>query len=92
MEPKSAPGPSGEGEISLGRPPGGHPEDHNEFLFGSGGFRERFGRPPGRQNKDVMLRSLFFRLREAPGSDVGAILVRCWLNFGAAFEAILGLT
>ena len=31
----------------------------------------------------------FFRLREAPGSDFGAILARCWLEFGTFFYAML---
>ena len=46
MEPKSASGAPWEGEISLGKSPGGPPELHHEFFFGSGGLRERFGSPP----------------------------------------------
>ena len=86
MEPKSASGAPWEGEISLGNSPGGPPEVHHEFFFGSGGLRERFGSPPGGQNKDFMLRSLFCPL---PGSDFGAILARIWLHFGGFFGTIL---
>ena len=89
MEPKSASGAPWEGEISLGNSPRAPPEVHHEFFFGPAGLRERFGSPPGRQNSDFMLRSLFFPPREAPGSDSGAILARCWLDFGAVFGAIL---
>jgi len=38
-----------------------------------------------------MLRSLFFGLREAPGSDFGAILARFWARCWKVFEAILRL-
>ena len=57
-----------------------------DCFFDPRGLRERFGRPPGRQNEDFIL---FFASGEAPGSDSGAILDRCWLEFGAVFEAIL---
>ena len=88
MGPKSAPGPSWEGEISLGTPPGAPPEITMNF-FGSGGLRERFGSPPGRSKKDFMLHSLFFRSRGAPGSDLGAILGRFGLDFGRPPGAVL---
>ena len=75
MEPKSTPGPSWEGEISLGTPPGAPPEDHNDFF--------RLRRPPGaiwepsgKVKKGFLLHSLFFRSRGAPGSDFGAIVGR----------------
>ena len=89
MEPEAVPGTPWEGEISLGNSPGGPPEDHNDFLFGSEGLWERFGSPPGRQNKDFMLRSLFFRLREAPGIDFGAILARFGSGLGSILELFL---
>ena len=47
MEPKAVPGTPWEGEISLGNFSGGPPEDNNEFFFGPGGLRERFGSLPG---------------------------------------------
>ena len=47
MEPKALPGTPWEGEISLGNFSGGPPEDNNEFFFGPGGLRERFGSLPG---------------------------------------------
>ena len=48
MEAKALPGTPWEGEISLGNSSGGPPEDNNEFFFGPGGLRERFGNIPGR--------------------------------------------
>ena len=47
MEPTAVPGTPWEGEISLGNFSGGPPEDNNEFCFGPGGLRERFGSLPG---------------------------------------------
>ena len=89
MEAKSASGPPREGEISLGNSPGAPPEVHHEFFFGSGGLRERFGSPPGGQNSDLMLRSLFFPPPGGSGERFGAIFARVWLDFGAFFGAIL---
>ena len=40
-----------EGEISLGNFSGAPPEDNNEFFFGPGGLRERFGGLPGRPKR-----------------------------------------
>ena len=89
MEPKSASGAPWEGENSLGNSPGGPPEVHHEFFFGSGGLRERLGSPPGGQNSDLMLRSLFFPPPGGSGERFGAIFARDWLDFGTFFEAIL---
>ena len=95
MEPKSASGAPWEGEISLGNSPGGPPEVHHEFFFGSGGLRERFGSPPGGQNKDLMLRSLFFSPPGGSGerfwSHFGSILARFWSVFWSDFEVNLRL-
>ena len=95
MEPKSGSGAPWEGEISLGNFPGGAPEVHHEFFFGSGGLRERFGSPPGGQNKDFMLRSLFFPLPGRSGerfwSHFGSMLAQFWSVFWSDVEVNLRL-
>ena len=84
MEAKSASGAPWEGEISLGNSPGAPPEVHHEFFSAPEASGSDLGAPPGGQNKDFMLRSLFF----PPGSDFGAILARFLSVFGSLFEAI----
>ena len=48
MEPRAAPGPPWEGEISLGNFSGGPPGDGNEFFSGPRALRKRFASLPGR--------------------------------------------
>ena len=75
MEPKSPPGPSWEGEISLGNSPGDPPEDHND-IFGSGGLRLREGMfnavlvvlPPGSSGERFW-------------SHFGSLWARIWSGF-----------
>ena len=84
MEPKALPGTPWEGEISLGNFSGGPPEDNNEFFFGPGGLRERFGRLPGSLLEPS-------RRPRGPRRPPGAILApfwepkwrpNCWSFFG----------
>ena len=74
MEPKSAPGLSWEGEISLGKPPGGPPEDHNDFFSAPEASGSDLGALREGKIRISCCGPCFFRLREAPGSDFGAIL------------------
>ena len=90
MEPKSASGAPWEGEISLGNSPGGPPEVHHEFFSAPEASGSDLGAPREGKIRISCCAPCFFRLREAPGSDFGAILARCWLDFGAFFGAILG--
>ena len=92
MEPKSAPGPFWEGEISLGTPPGAPPEDHNEFFSAPEASGSDLGALREGQKKDFMLHSLFFSLPGSSGerfwSHFGSILSRFWEASGSHFEAI----
>ena len=82
MEAKALPGTPWEGEISLGNSSGGPPEDNNEFFFGPGGLRERFGNIPGR------LLEPSWRPR-GPRRPPGAILAPFWHHLGSNFGGFL---
>ena len=92
MEPKSASGAPWEGEISLGNSPGAPPEVHHEFFSAPEASGSDLGALREGKIRISCCGPCFFRLREAPGIDFGAILARLWFDFGAVFEAILGLT
>ena len=81
MEPKSASGAPWEGEISLGNSPGGAPEDHNEFFSAPGASGSVLEALREGNIRISCCGPCFFRLREAPGSDFGAMLAGIWLDF-----------
>ena len=89
MEPKSASGAPWEGEISLGNFPGAPPEVHHEFFSAPEASGSDLGAPRESKIRISCCGLCFFRLREAPGSDFGAILARFWSVFWSVFEAIL---
>ena len=92
MEPKSASGAPWEGENSLGNSPGGPPEVHHDFFSAPEASGSDLGALRGGKIRISCCGPCFFRLREAPGSDFGAILARFWARFSKVFEAILRLT
>ena len=89
MEPKSAPGAPWEGENSLGNSPGGPPEVHHDFFSAPEASGSDLGALRGGKIRISCCGPCFFRLREAPGSDFGAILARFWARCSKVFEAIL---
>ena len=81
MEPKSASGAPWEGEISLGNSPGGPPEVRHDFFSAPEASGSDLGALRGGQNKDLMLRSLFF---SPPGGSGEPF----WSHFGSILGSI----
>ena len=85
MKPKSASGAPWEGEISLGNSPGAPPEVHHEFFSAPEASGSDSGAHREGQTRISCCGLCFFRLREAPGSDLGPFL----LEFGSILERFL---